>query len=307
MKPLSWLALLCILALNLAGCASGRPTIQPTQVIHIPSPTISSANVMTISTSTLAPTITDTKTPVPTETVRLSTATLSPTLNPTPLESMSPEKARETIQPLLKEPMNCEVPCFWGIIPGKTPLNGAKTFFSSLCFTPKEGEDFYSIAYKPDNGVGFSVIFYTSGNIIENIKLTPDIAKPTEGSPREWIAYSPETLIERFGSPSRVEFAIDNGPNYVIVMTMYFEPSQLIALYSGYNMLPERPHSPKLCPLTAPFDYVRLWIGQNPTDPPSFETVSLEDATSLSMDQFTLLILGDPQKACFTINGDMFP
>ena len=211
------------------------------------------------------------------------------------------------MQPLLREPMNCDIPCFWGIIPGKTLFDDARTFFSSLGFTPREGEDFYSIAYKSDNGVGFSVIFYTSGNIIENIKLTPVIVKPVEGSPREWIAYSPETLIKRFGSPSDVEFAIDNGPNYVVTMSMYFDTSGLIVLYSGYNMLPERPRSPFLCPLTAPFDYVRLWIGPNPTDPPSFETVSLVEATSLSMDQFIQLMLGDPQKACFTINGDVFP
>ena len=103
-----------------------------------------------------------------------------------------------------------------------------------------------------------------------------------------------------------MQFAIDNGPNYVIGMTMYFDDYDLIADYSGYNMFPDRPHSPRLCPLTAPFDHVRLWMGPSPQDPPSFETVALEKATSLTMDQFIQLMLGDPQKACFTLNGDMF-
>jgi len=209
--------------------------------------------------------------------------------------------------------MNCDAPCFWGIIPGKTRLDEARIFFSNLGFTPFEGKEpntvdsFYTILIDSGSGYDSSVTLYSYNNLVENIVLTPDIPKQKEGSPRKWIAYSPETLIKQFGSPSNVEFAIDNGPNYVIAMIMYFEPSHLIALYSGYNMLPDRPNSPQLCPLTAPFDHVRLWMGANPTDPPSFETVSIEEATSLSMDQFTQLMLGDPQKACFVINGDVFP
>ena len=139
-----------------------------------------------------------------------------------------------------------------------------------------------------------------------NIEITPEIAKQKEGSPREWIAYSPETLIQKYGKPSRVEFALDWGPNFVIDMIMYFDSSDLIIDYSGYNMIPGRPQSPRVCPLTAPFDFVRLWMGPNPPNPPLFPMVPLDEATSLSIDQFTQLILGDPSEACFIINGDVF-
>jgi hypothetical protein len=87
---------------------------------------------------------------------------------------------------------------------------------------------------------------------------------------------------------------------------MYFDDLDLIALYSGYNMIPDRPHSPLVCPLTAPFDHVRLWMGPNPPDPPTFISVPLEKATSLTNDEFTELMLGDPQQACFYLNGDEF-
>jgi hypothetical protein len=203
--------------------------------------------------------------------------------------------------------MNCAVPCFWGIIPGKTSLDEAKAFFSRLGFTSQEGEGFYSTGYKSDSG-GFAASFHPSSVIIENIVVTPYIPTPKEGSPREWIAYSPETLIKRYGSPSSVRFTVSSygmagsPPNIAMNMIMYFDTSDLIVHYSGYNMTPE-----SFCPLTAPFDHVRLWIGPNPPNTPSYETTSLDKATSLTMDQFTQLMLGEPRKACFSVKEEVNP
>jgi hypothetical protein len=264
----------------------------------------------TLPTSTLTPAIMDTE----------PSATLSPTLPPTPVDSLEPEIAKATLEPLLRDPLNCAIPCFWGIIPGKTDFDEARTLFSRLGFTPFEGtdpnsgRDFYTISYESSIGRRSAVTLLPTNHQVKNIVITPEIVKQKEGSPREWIAYSPETLIRKYGKPSRVEFALDWGPNFVIVMILYFEASDLIALYSGYNMIPDRPRSPRVCPLTAPFDHVRLWIGPNPPNPPLTGSpdplekgIPLEEATSLTVDQFTDLMLGDPQQACFTVNGDVFP
>jgi len=320
MKLFYILFILLIPFLALTGCVPARLTIQPTQVMLLPSPTIPSATVAAIPTSTLTPTITDAKTPAPTVPVRLPTATVSSTVTPTPVDTLEPEIARATIEPFLREPLNCVVPCFWGIIPGKTNFDEARNLFGRLGFSPFEGtdpnsgRDFYSITYESIIGRRSNVTIIPFNHLVANIIITPEITKQKEGSPREWIAYSPETLIKKYGKPSRVEFALDNGPNYVIIMIMYFDDHDLIALYSGYNMIPDRPHSPLLCPLTAPFDHVRFWMGPNPPDPPLTgsidpleKSISLEKATSLTIDQFTQLMLGDPQKACFIVNGDVFP
>jgi hypothetical protein len=205
--------------------------------------------------------------------------------------------------------MNCAVPCFWGIIPGKTSLDEARIFFSRLGLISREGTDpnsgkyFYSIAYDPTTGDNsYVTLLIDNNNLVESIVVNPDIPKPKEGSPREWIAYSPETLIKRYGEPSHVEFAVGSQQNISITMIMYFDTSDLIVRYSGYNMTPRR-----FCPLTAPFEHVRLWMGHNPLDTPSFETVPLEKATSMTMEQFSNLITGDPGKACFSLNGEVFP
>ena len=144
-----------------------------------------------------------------------------------------------------------------------------------------------------------------------NIEINPEIDKQVEGGSREWIAYSPETLIRKFGAPSRVQWAVDWGYiNMSIDFILYFDDLNLIAEYSGLysrdNMILEHPHSPRVCPLTDPIDFVRLWMGNRPPDPPAFETVPLEKATNLTIEQFTQLMLGDPQEACFVLNGDAF-
>lgn len=291
MKPLSFFLLVCTLILELVGCA---PVKLPATVTTFPT---------TIGT--------------PPEVAKSPTHRPSPTLRPTPADTLEPVQAMETIQPLLKEPINCTVPCFWGIIPGKTTLDDARNFFGRLGFKPYEGIDrnspssgmyFYTISYPSGVNHPSSVTLYASDNLVKDIVLNPDIPEPKVGSPREWIAYSPETLIRRYGEPSSVRFAVSHygqagiSSNISVDMIMYFDAYDLIVHYSGYNMNLEL-----FCPLTAPFDFVRIWMGHNPPHTPSFETVPLEKATSLTMDQFTQLMLGDQNKACFKLNRDATP
>lgn len=292
---LPWLFFFLIPVFSLTGCAPGKPTIAPTTAI-------------TISAPTPTPALTNTPTPFPTVTV------IHLTVTPTSVDTLEPDVAKATIEPLLQEPMNCAVPCFWGIIPGETHFDEARIFFGKLGFIPFEGIDrnspssgmyFYTISNISGNSRHSSATLFISGNLVKDIVINPDIPRPKEGGPREWIAYSPETLIKRYGSPSDVRFTVSSygmagsPPNIAINMIMYFDRANLIVHYDGYGMNPER-----FCPLTAPFDFVRLWIGPNPPNPPSFETIPLEKATSLTMDQFTQLMLGNSKKACFRVNGD---
>jgi hypothetical protein len=309
----SWPLHFLISAFLLAGCAPSAPTIQPTKGTQIPSPTISLATTTTIPTWTMTIAITDTETPMP---------TLTGTLTPTPVETMEPTQAMETIQPLLKDPLNCAIPCFWGITPGKTSLDEVRLFFSRLGFIPFEGTDqntslyFYTISYASTMGHDSSVTFFFSNNQLTNIFVTPYIVKQ-EGTPRKWIAYSPETMIKKFGKPSKVFLNIYRGQyrSNTITMLLYFDDVDFITLYQGDNMVPAQPHSPLFCPLTASFDQIRFWMGANPPNPPVIDNgyditekyLPLEEVTSLTIDQFTQLMLSDPQQACFTLNGDMFP
>jgi hypothetical protein len=47
-------------------------------------------------------------------------------------------------------------------------------------------------------------------------------------------------------------------------------------------------------------------MGKNPKDPPRV-AVPLEKATSMTTEEFSKLMTGNPSKACFTLNGEIFP
>jgi hypothetical protein len=248
-----------------------------------------------------------------TATVEKIIPTFAPTSANTPetIDTIESAIAMMTVQPLITQPLNCgSIPCFWGIIPGKTTLSEVKTFFGSLGYESLEGVDpstnknFYSITYDSNNRKtsGLVVNFDTS-NIVEYMEITPSILKPKDGEPPDLSGLSPEMLIKMYGSPSRVNIVMGLGQmsNIHIGMIMYFENAKVIANYSGYNMTPEN-----FCPLSAPFDYARLWIGKNPQNTPPYETLPLEKVSTLNTEEFSKLLLGDPQKACFSLNVDMF-
>ena len=240
-----------------------------------------------------------------------------PTNSPTPtitlksFEVLEPAIAMKTVQPLLTQPLNCgSVPCFWGIIPGKTTLTEVRKFFGSLGLHSSEGvnsdsgKKYYSTTYDTSNGKtsGLTVYFDTF-NIVEYMEVTPDIPTPTIGEPPDLGGLSPEMLIKMYGSPSKVNFAMALGQmsNILVDMTLYFDNSDVIANFHGYHMTPEN-----FCPLSAPYDYARLWIGKNPQNTPPYETLPLEKVSTLNTEEFAQLLLGDPQKACFSLNVDMF-
>ena len=224
---------------------------------------------------------------------------------------LEPEQAEETIQLLLQEPKDCKAPCFWGITPGKTSFAEARNIFASLRlypqFTLAEGNrKFYAVDYDFDSGLSIDIILTIQDNIIENLNIIILPEKERAGIPRGWLAYSPETLITRYGEPSRVAFALDWGPRSYFEMDMYFEAVDLIVEYAGHDIIPRQKGSPQICSLTAQFNVVRLWMGEDSVNPPA-DAVPLEEATSMTVQEFAELMTGDQDKACFIVKGDVFP
>lgn len=276
-----------IIPLLFSGCISSNP---------VPAPTLTIRSSLTPSPVPL------TDTPVP-------NATQTPSL--TPPIMLEPEQAEETIRVLLQEPNDCNAPCFWEITPGKTSFGEATNIFSRLRlhpqFTYAEGNrKFYDVDYVFDSGLSIDIILTIQDNIVENLRLNILPEENKTSSPRGWSAYSPETLISRYGEPSRVVFALDWGPRSYFEMDMYFDTVNLIVVYAGYDIIPRQKGSPQICPLTAQFNIVSLWMGENPVSPPS-DAIPLEDATDMTLEEFSKLMTGDPNKACFVLKGEVFP
>lgn len=88
-------------------------------------------------------------------------------------------------------------------------------------------------------------------------------------------------------------------------MQMYFDAEDLIVQYTGVDIISTQKGASQFCPLSAQFDTAWLWMGKNPVNPPAYG-IPLENVTSLTLDEFSKLMTGDPKQACFIVNGDVF-
>ncbi len=240
-----------------------------------------------------------TNTPIP---VQTSTLSQKPTLEP--------KKAKEVIETSFMIGSDCDIPCFLGIFPGETKLGEALDIFTLLGLPVKSVTyndlDIYGTHYDFFDGLSIYGNLAIQDDNVKNIRVIINPLPPTEGSQREWLVYSPKTLISRYGQPTRVSFVLDWGPRPFFDMVMEFDTVELIVEYTGYDIIPRQHGSPTVCPPTAQFDAVRIWMGKDPIDPPA-RGVPLEKATSLTMEEFSKLMTEDPDQACFTINGEEFP
>lgn len=284
MKPIHYISAFLVVAIVLAGCATPSSSTPPTQT-----ETQLSSPVPALPTTTFTPT------PRPTQTLTL-----------TPPSTLEPEQARDAIAKLLQEPVDCAAPCFWGIVPGQTTLGEAKNIFIRLGLQIKnvtyEGKDFYGIRYDFDNGLSILVTLTIQDKVVENLRVDINPEKEKTGLLRSWLAYSPETLINQYGSPSKVNFFVGRGEIPSYAMDMYFSERDLIVEYYSYDLGVKL----QVCPLTHQMSSVRLWMGQDPQYPPP-EAVPLEKATSMTLDEFSKLMMGIPSQACFDLKEEMFP
>lgn len=267
------------------GCSVIRPTTLPTQVEPLPIPTI-------LPFHTPRPPATDIPSPIR-----------------TPINTLNPKEAEEAIRRLLQEPVDCAAPCFWGITPGDTTLDEADDIFDHLGLsrssTTFKGKVFSGIHFVFDSGLSVRATLTIQDKIVENIQLKFIPEKQEVGTRREWAAYSPETLIERYGPPTRVDFLADWGPGPFYSMQMYYDAFDLIVQYAGDGIISAEREVSVICPLAAQFDSVWLWLGKNPVYPPGLG-VPLDEVTSLTVDEFSQLMIGEPDEACFIFDGNAY-
>ena len=285
-----FLSLLFVLGLALSACGPSQTQSAP------PAKTSTPSLIPTVTQAPIPPTAT--VTPLPT----IPTLTSLPTLNS--------DQAKETIQALLREPVDCLAPCFWGITPNKTTLEEAKQNLAHLGIRPQytntqDNKEYYDSSYTFDYGLSISPLLETQDGVIQNlvVNITPELQQP--GVPRGWLVYSPETLISKYGLPSRVDFFLGRREPPRYTMQMYFEAVDLIIQFGSFDIT-FVPDGIRVCPLLDQYDSIRIWFGANPEHPPG-AAVHLEEGSTLTMEEFSLLMTKEPDNACFNLKADAFP
>ena len=247
------------------------------------------------------PTSTLTKTPIP----PTITHTLIATMTLTPLPTLESKQAEEVVIPLLqKAETDCLAPCFWGIVPEKTTLEEVESVFAHLGFRStsepvennRERHHYYH-RYEFDSGIFINADIVFHNSIVEGVRVR--ISEKLVPAERKWLAYSPETLIRRYGTPSKAEFFVSmrEAPFSLYSMILYFESVNLIVEYSY-----EKDSSDFIiCPLKNQQNFrVSVWFGESPPFSP-LPGVALSETSSMTLDEFSKLMTGEPDDACIDL------
>jgi hypothetical protein len=274
-----------ILYLILFGC------ISPDNIANAPviTPTLG----LPTTTSTLLPTATNTVTPSQTS---------------TPPPTLTVKQANQLLKDLLWNNPECTLPCFMGITPGKTTFEEIDSLFMPVdpfyfCELNSDKTGRCSTGYKFDTGLAFDIRMHIKAGIVENLKIPVTLPKSQSlKEQNEWSPLMPNALVKQYGVPSRINIFADLGPTPIYAIDLYFDSYDMIYSYHSYDF----GINLRICPTINRFDGLILWVGKNPMNPP-LETVPLEEATTMTREEFSNLLTSDIDGACFTLNKAAFP
>jgi hypothetical protein len=142
----------------------------------------------------------------------LATNTVIPSPFFTPLPTLLVDEQESYIKEFLEANMDCQLPCWWGITPGKTSWQETETLLRHLGATIKQfqsetGGNLYGVLLR---GLPELVLsFYDNG--VPNSKVDKIHVNGNKGGGQDqrefeifWESYSPKEIMSKYGVPSRI-------------------------------------------------------------------------------------------------------
>jgi len=302
----TWLLVfLSALVLNSCSQTAEHPTPVPqTQARLTALPTLPPV----LSTQTPAATsVSVTKTLQPTPTVKPATKTPYPTL--------SIKQARQLIDEAQKTNLGCELPCWWGITPGKTPLDEAQAFFAALNAKIEYWAPHYSI----------TVFYPDSKKIALGLRIFPDENGLVE-SMNIYLSRTMAEVLDQFGQPSQIWFYSSGARAYRLLPSaslMFLYPERGMFFYTLEKEADyfDNGRAVRVCAIhlaVRTYSGFYLWDGHTPKtleqmkgylfdDPEGWRFRPLEDVTNMDIPAFTKAFSVPNSKACFLSPIDIWP
>lgn len=308
------LIIIGMLAVWLCGCTAQEQTGAPTATVGItPADATTTAIIVTGTvsppTETSIPTVTATQRPTNTPTVVPSR---TPTV--TPMPTLSYQDAWDLIFKGIYAGQNCSAACLWGLEPGVTKANLAKATLLnwSAAFERYKVEqstdndqvvltDYYWVDETSSHAAVIS--FYLGKGLLQTIRVSMSGMNDPELAVELREAFSLGNLLKNFGTPTKVEMNIAEGPGQRLIyeMNVFYDRQALSAVYQvgewqGYV------DTRRVCPTTTTSS-VKLWLGATQTGTPKPDdrhSFDLAEISSLTLDEFAN-VLAVPG-ACFEVN-----
>lgn len=280
--------------------------ILPTQEMPTVPPTEQSVEIVTRSISMPTPTRQIIPSPYPTKTAP------SPTPFPTfdvASSTLSEEAATQNLVELLETNRGCELPCWWGIMPGETGVASIESTFVPLGF------DWYRDYEELEDRTPYlALIYFTTfeDGVVKSIEVRGGAEEETYDRNAAWRPYAIPYILERLGMPDDIyvfyPFRFDRYSSEAYRLFFYYHDLGVeIDYMDEASLIEERPGWARACPNILETDVINLFLFQPGTVPnylrhtlPSstlplpalpegtnpFDLVSWEQATDSSLDEF---------------------
>ncbi len=292
-----------VIGIQLIGCLSGSSTPTPTLLVS------------EIKTSNSIPT----STPSPNPT---STNTFIPTATWTPLPTILPDEFSDTLLNLLNSNAGCELPCWLGIIPGKTTMPEAVHHFTQFPIeigNIRNRETIYDGKNYLVSSFGFRVDI--SGKVVGSVDITStdEILNTILIQFVEYSGnYQINQLLESFGKPNGVYISAqasspiaELAPTILIldyrvkgILAWYEFPTIRIAENLRFCLNSKKT---SLALWNPSFDVYRLPIDDYLIDITGFPSKPLADATTFTLNSFYEIFVNSSSGKCIETPANLWP
>lgn len=313
--------MVCLLVLM--GCSMTRDTTsEDNTIVKQASATV----VLPTQEALLSPTpLVETAAKPATQPVPTATTTKQPTRTSTPTKTMptpvpfstsdvasstlSREVATQNLIELLETNRGCELPCWWGIVPGETNVGSIESIFVPLGFDwDRDYEDLGS------NTPYRAYVDLTSkkNGVVQTIQVYGGAGEETYDHNEAWRPYAIPRVLTRLGKPEAVyvyyPFRFDPGGMQAYRLFLYYPDLGVEIDYLGKaSLLDEKPGWAQACPNILETDEINLFlfrpgkapnylrhtlpssslpVPQPPEGASKYDLVSWEQTTESSLDEF---------------------
>lgn len=314
----SWIVIL-LGAVSVFVTACTPIEVRSTTSVHIASPTaaILTPAVVTVTTSASQ--------------ILLPSSTPSPTLTTIPvtgipLPTLSPRDEEAYWLNLITTNQDCELPCWWGIVPGTATPNDLLSFLVPLGVNDigpaipwKDGSRYYHYALRVNQAdiLNLTATFSEKNDVIQSIDVLADNFRIFPELADSFQRHSLSQVLGRHGTPSRVLLGLqppaEPNAGFTYDIWLFYEQSGILIDYFGVGVAPKG-DSLDICPAHSSLLEIRLYL-QSPHSATSLEKLTeggadfdaliaqgrlrtLEEVTNLGLDDFRQILAND-DGACF--------
>jgi hypothetical protein len=174
------------------------------------------------------------------------------------LPTLTADEAKKLVQDLLENNAGCQLPCWWGITPGKTAWADARSFLESFSLYIREGEMGAGVQVPLpapySNATSMDHTYSVKNGIVDTIRIFNFNLAPNYYLPK---------FLETYGQPTEVWIRTDRqsemGLHPFLVDLFYRDKGILIEYSTGHplNEVAGKLQNCRLADMTSPFIY--LW------------------------------------------------